>query len=471
MLERDAEELFDITAKGLTFFGEQFAMPFPQPRYDQVFAPEMGGAMENYGCVTWSDTFVYRNPPSYAEREMRALVLLHEMAHMWFGDMVTMRWWDDLWLNESFAEWACGWAAVSCTEFTDMWAGMLAGEKQDAYAADAAPTTHPIRQELGDVATAQASFDDITYPKGAAVLKQLVAFVGEDAFVAALRSYFRRHAWGNTTLDDLVEEVAATSGRDLTAWVEGWLETSGTDRLTVELEDGGLTLVATPPEGRGPLPHSLRIGAYADRGDTFTLVESLSVEVSGERTRIEPGVEADLWLVNDDDLTFAVVRPDPASLRLLLSRGGHLPTAVGRTLALTTAWRLLYDGELTAQQFVDCGVHVLRHETADSVIEPLVLRLVEVADRLGAALSAGGAAVPGGRSVRVSGRRPGPPGGCPAGSGEQRHHPGSSRPAHRGGDRRRPPLAPAHQARRAGPARRLRGRPSCWPRTPTRTPG
>ena len=170
MLERDAEELFDVTAKGLTFFGEQFAMPFPQPRYDQVFAPEMGGAMENYGCVTWSDAFIFRDPPSYAERERRALILLHEMAHMWFGDIVTMRWWDDLWLNESFAEWACGWAAVACTEFTDAWASMLALEKQDAYAADAGPTTHPIRQELPDVATAEASFDDITYPKGAAVL-------------------------------------------------------------------------------------------------------------------------------------------------------------------------------------------------------------------------------------------------------------------------------------------------------------
>ena len=129
MLERDAEELFDLTAKGLAFYGEQFAMPFPQPRYDQVFVPEFGGAMENYGCVTWSDSFIYRDPPSYAEREERALVLLHEMAHMWFGDMVTMRWWDDLWLNESFAEWACGWAAVSCTEFTDMWAGMLATDE------------------------------------------------------------------------------------------------------------------------------------------------------------------------------------------------------------------------------------------------------------------------------------------------------------------------------------------------------
>ena len=380
MLERDAEELFDITARGLTFFGEQFAMPFPQARYDQVFAPEMGGAMENYGCVTWSDSFVFRDPPSYAEREYRALVILHEMAHMWFGDIVTMRWWDDLWLNESFAEWACGYAAVGCTEFTDMWAGMLATEKQDAYAADAAPTTHPIRQELADVATAQASFDDITYPKGAAVLKQLVAYVGEEAFVAGLRSYFRTHAWGNTTLDDLVAEVAAASGRDLTAWVEGWLETSGTDRLTLEVEDDGLTLVATPPEGRGPLPHQLRIGAYADRGDELTLVETLSVEVTGERTPVTPGVHADLWLVNDDDLTFASVRPDPASLRLMLTRGGHLPTAVGRTLAMTTAWGLMYDGELDAQQFVDCGTHVLRHETAESVIEPLLSRLVEAAD-------------------------------------------------------------------------------------------
>jgi aminopeptidase N len=381
MLERDAEELFELTAKGLTFFGEQFAMPFPQARYDQVFAPEFGGAMENYGCVTWSDGYVFRDPPSYTEREVRALVLLHEMAHMWFGDIVTMRWWDDLWLNESFAEWACGWAAVGSSEFTDMWAGMLATEKQDAYAADAAPTTHPIRQELADVETAQASFDDITYPKGAAVLKQLVAYVGEDAFVAGLRSYFRTHAWGNTTLDDLITELATASGRDLTGWVEGWLETSGTDRLTLEVDGDGLTLAATPPVGRGPLPHRLLIGAYADRPDELALVASIPVEVGGERTVVEPGVEADLWLVNDDDQTFAVVRPDPGSLRLLLTRGGHLPTAVGRTLAVTTAWRLLYDGELTAQQFVDCAVHVGQHETADSVVEPLLNRLVEVADQ------------------------------------------------------------------------------------------
>jgi aminopeptidase N len=380
MLERDAEELFALTSMGLTFYGEQFAMPFPQPRYDQVFVPEFGGAMENYGCITWGDSFIYRDPPSYADRELRAMVLLHEMAHMWFGDMVTMRWWDDLWLNESFAEWACAWAAVSSTEFTHMWAAMLATDKQDAYAADSAPTTHPIRQRVVDVAAAAASFDNITYPKGAAVLKQLVAFVGEDTFLSGLRSYFRKHAWGNTTLGDLITEIAAASGRDLSGWVEGWLETSGTDRLTLERREGGLTLVATPPDGRSPLPHRVQIGAYAAGSEGLTLVETLSVEVSGERTDVDGGTDADLLLVNDEDLTFATVRTDPDSLELLLARGGELPTAVGRTLALTTAWGLLYDGELTAEQFVDGGVGVLAREMADSVIEPLLGRLVDAAD-------------------------------------------------------------------------------------------
>ncbi len=380
MLERDADELFDLTARGLAFYGERFALPFPQSRYDQVFAPEFGGAMENYGCVTWSDRFIYRDPPSYAEREERALVLLHEMAHMWFGDMVTMRWWDDLWLNEAFAEWACGWAGEACTEFTNARAGILATDWPWAYAADCAPTTHPIRQKIADVATAAATFDAITYPKGAAVLRQLVAFVGEDTFVTALRSYFRNHAWANTTLEDLIGEVSSASGRDLSGWVKGWLETSGTDRLTLERQDHGLALVATPPAGRAPLPHRLRIGTYTDSDEGFTLVEALSVEVTGTRTDIDGGAEADLILVNDEDLTFATVRPDPTSMALLLSRGGELPTAIGRTLALTTAWGLLYDGELTAQQFVDCGVGVLTRETADSVIEPSLGLLVDTAD-------------------------------------------------------------------------------------------
>jgi aminopeptidase N len=381
MLDRDAEELFDLTARGLAFYGEQFDLPFPQARYDQVFVPDMGGAMENYGCITWSDRFLYRNEPSYVEREFRAYVLLHEMAHMWFGDMVTMRWWDDLWLNESFADWAAVWSGERCTEFTAMRAGVLATEKLDAYAADAAPTTHPIRQAVPDVEAAQAAFDDITYPKGAATLRQLVAYVGEESFVAGLRTYFRTHLWATTTLDDLVATLADASGRDLSAWVAGWLETAGTDLLALDRGEGGLTLTATPPAGReAPLPHRMLVGGYAVTDGALAAVATLSVEVAGEHTWIATDADADLWLPNDDDLTFARVRPDDASLELLLTRGGELPTTLGRTLALTTAWRLLYDGELAVDRFVDCGVAVLSRETTESVVEPLLGRLVDAAD-------------------------------------------------------------------------------------------
>ncbi|MET0693682.1 MAG: aminopeptidase N, partial [Propionibacteriaceae bacterium] len=380
MLDRDAEELFDLTATGLKFYGEQFQLPFPQTRYDQIFVPEYGGAMENYGCVTWSDAFVYRDEPSYAERELRAVVLLHEMAHMWFGDMVTMRWWDDLWLNESFADWACAWCATAVTEFGDVWAGNLASDKLRAYAADAAPTTHPIRQPIPDTEAASASFDAITYPKGAAVLKQLVAYVGEDNFVAALAAYFRRYAWQNTTLQDLIHELELTSGLDLSAWVTGWLESSGTDRLTLRRDGRALALTATSPSHRPPLPHQLEVGVYSGGGDTLVRQQTIGVRVGGEVTELPEVDEDALLVVNDNDLTFASVRPDDASLQLLLEHGGRLPTALARTLAVTTSHDLLFNGELSADAFVTCVLNVLPNETADSVIEPLLSLAVNVAD-------------------------------------------------------------------------------------------
>ena len=186
-LERDAEELFDLTDRGLAFFGERFGQPFAQERYDQVFVPNMGGAMENWGSVTWTDSVLYRSTPTYGQRAARAQILLHEMAHMWFGDLVTMRWWDDLWLNEAFASWASNWAGVHCTEFTDEWATFLAAGKMLGYRQDMSPATHPIRGEVPNVAQAMANFDAITYTKGASVLKQLMAYVGEETFVAGLR--------------------------------------------------------------------------------------------------------------------------------------------------------------------------------------------------------------------------------------------------------------------------------------------
>ena len=220
-------------------------MPFPQVKYDQVFLPEFGGAMENYGCVAWSDAFLSRVTPTPAELDELARVLLHEMAHMWFGNIVTMRWWDDLWLNEAFAEFACNWAMVRATSYTDAWAAHLASGKLVAYLADQGPTSHPIRQPIEDVAQAAASFDAITYPKGASILAQLMHYIGESTFETGMAAYFARHAWGNTTLQDLVDELAAASGRDLDAWRTSWLETAGTDLFRLERGDGPSS--STPP--------------------------------------------------------------------------------------------------------------------------------------------------------------------------------------------------------------------------------
>jgi aminopeptidase N len=375
-LDRDVEELFDLTAKGLAFFGEQFAMPFPQRRYDQVFVPDMGGAMENYGCVVWGDTMVFRTPPTDADREARAAILLHEMAHMWFGDIVTMRWWDDLWLNEAFAEWACHWAAAAATEFTDIWATFLAGWKLGGYASDRAPSRHPIRQDASDVATAAARFDNITYAKGASVLKQLVAYVGEETFVAALRTYFGKHAWGNATLDDLMGEIATASGRDMSSWTREWLETSGADVLSLD----GTVLRAAGPDGGSPKPHRLDIGVYRADGDRHVLERTIPVELAGASVELSGVDDAALLLVNDDDLTFADVRPVGAALERLLAAAPGLPTAVGRTVAVTTAWQRVVTGELAAAPFVDCTCRVLAVESVDTVVEPLLRLASRAAD-------------------------------------------------------------------------------------------
>jgi aminopeptidase N len=375
-LDRDIDELFDLTARGLAFFGERFGMPFPQRRYDQVFVPDMGGAMENYGCVVWGDTFVFRTPPTDADREARAAVLLHEMAHMWFGDIVTMRWWDDLWLNEAFAEWACHWASAAATEFTDIWATFLAGWKLGGYSSDRAPSRHPIRQAAPDVATAAAGFDNITYAKGASVLKQLVAYVGEDVFIEALRIYFAKHAWSNATLDDLMSEIGAASGRDMSAWTRAWLETSGADVLSLE----GSVLAATGPEGGAPRPHRLDVGVYRVAGDGLALERTIPVELSGASAKLPAVGDDALLLVNDNDLTFADVRPSAADLERLLVAAPGLPTAVARTVAVTTAWHRLVTGELAAARFVDCAARVLEVEPVDTIVEPLLRLAVQAAD-------------------------------------------------------------------------------------------
>jgi aminopeptidase N len=375
-LERDAEELFDLTDRGLAFFGERFGQPFAQERFDQVFVPNMGGAMENWGSVTWTDSVLYRSTPTYGQRAVRAQILLHEMAHMWFGDLVTMRWWDDLWLNEAFASWASNWAGVNATEFTDEWATFLAGDKMSGYRQDMSPATHPIRGDVPNVAQAMANFDAITYTKGASVLKQLMAYVGEDAFVEGLRAYFREHAWGNTVLDDLMSAIGAASGRDLSGWTVAWLDRAGTD--TLRLDNGELS--AESPDDDDPRPHRLDVGSYAVSESGLSPVGTTSVETNGTVTAVDLP-EADLHLLNAGDQTFAAVRPDPDSVKVLLERAADLPTAVDRALAVVTGFQMLSDGELAADDLFDCVLDVLRHEKSPAVVEPLLNTALEIAQR------------------------------------------------------------------------------------------
>jgi aminopeptidase N len=290
-----------------------------------------------------------------------------------------MRWWDDLWLNEAFASWASTWAGVNATPYTDGWATFLAGQKLIGYRVDMSPATHPIRGDVPDVAQAMANFDAITYIKGQSVLRQLVAHVGEDAFVEGLRAYFRDHAWGNTGLADLMSAVGEAAGRDLSGWTEAWFDRAGTDTLVLS----GADLLATGPDGTEPRPHHLEIGAYR-RGDDggLTRAGTVVVETSGPRTPVESLPErADLHLVNDGDLTFAAVRTDEQSLRTLLASAAQLPDPLSRALAVTTAWDMLLKGELSTDELLGCVLDVLGSERSPGVVEPFLALSLRAAEQ------------------------------------------------------------------------------------------
>jgi aminopeptidase N len=380
-LDAQADELFGLTSAGLRFFGEQFAMPFPQERYTQVFCPDFQGAMENWGCVTWMDSFIFRNPPTATERELRAVVLLHELAHMWFGDIVTMRWWDDLWLNESFADWAAVWAASEVTEFTAAWASFTSMRKEPGYTADRSPATHPVRQPVPSVEAAKAAFDMVTYAKGASVLRQLTAYAGQDRFVAGLRTYFAAHAFGNATLADLLSAVGEASGRDLSAWSREWLLTAGTDtaslRTTLEAEAyaGVEVQLEAAPERPARRPHRLGVGVYDEHDGVPVLRERIELDAEGDSTPV-PGLAgaptAALLLLNDGDLTFTRVRPDEAGRAALQQYGASLPDPVSRAVVRLTLWHLVDDGVLPATDVVRYIVRALPLETQASVREGLL---------------------------------------------------------------------------------------------------
>jgi len=384
----DAERLFTETKQGFDFFHGAFGVRYPFGKYDQCFVPEFNaGAMENAGCVTFLEDFVFRSRVTRYLYERRAETVLHEMAHMWFGDLVTMRWWDDLWLNESFATWASVLAQANATEYVHAWTTFANVEKSWAYRQDQLPSTHPIACEIRDLQDVEVNFDGITYAKGASVLKQLVAYVGLDNFLAGLKLYFDKHAWGNATLADLLGALEQASGRDLRSWAAQWLQTTGLNQLRPKftVDAGGrfssfAILQAGARPGAGELrDHRLAVGVYDDDPVTGKLVRTHRVEldVSGASTDVPDLVgvpRGKLVLVNDDDLTYCMMRLDTESLTSLIDRIGDFADPLPRTLCWSAAWEMTREAELKARDFAALVAGGVATETEVGVVQRLLMQ-------------------------------------------------------------------------------------------------
>lgn len=385
----DADQLFTVTKQGFDFFEKEFGLAYPFDKYDQLAVAEFNaGAMENAGAVTFAeDYFVFRSKVTDRSYNWRANVILHEMAHMWFGDLVTMSWWDDLWLNESFAEWASYVALANATRFKNSWVVFNAERKNWAYRQDQLSSTHPVVADMFDLEAVKANFDGITYAKGASALRQLVAYVGEENFVAGLRSYFAKYAWGNTTLHDLLAELEATSGRELQPWVASWLQTAGVNTLRPNLKISNnqyesVTIVQTPPAipvGSTELrPHRMSVALYDLKDGMLSRRTGVELDIAGASTEIpafagEP--VADLLLINDGDLSYAKLRFDERSIATLRSNFDNISDPLARALCAAAAWDMLRDGELSASDFVPLTLSGMRKETDVAVLQMALLQL------------------------------------------------------------------------------------------------
>ncbi|MFG2470804.1 aminopeptidase N [Streptomyces canus] len=379
----DSDDVFLVTKQGLDFFHDHFDYPYPFGKYDQAFVPEYNlGAMENPGLVTFREEFIFRGKVTRASYEGRANVILHEMAHMWFGDLVTMVWWDDLWLKESFADFMGTFANVGATRFKDAWITFANRRKAWAYRADQLPSTHPITADIRDLQDAKLNFDGITYAKGASVLKQLVAYVGQDAFLEGARRYFKRHAYGNTRLGDLLSVLEETSGRDMGVWARSWLQTAGVNSLTPQVllsAEGRVDEVAVVQEAAEShpelRPHRVAVGLYRrSGGGALERYARAEVDVDGPRTVVAElaGAEApELVLVNDDDLTYCKTRFDAGSLETLKSGLGDLTDPLARALCWSALWNMTRDALLPAREFIDIVLRFAGRESDIGVLQML----------------------------------------------------------------------------------------------------
>jgi len=377
----DIEELLEVTKQGFEFFEKTFQRPYPFGKYDQLYVPEYNmGAMENAGAVTFRDEYLPRSRQVYSFYEQRANTILHEMAHMWFGNLVTMRWWDDLWLNESFAEWASHYAMEKATKYSSVWTGFTNARKNWAYRQDQLPSTHPIAADNYDLEAVEVNFDGITYAKGASTLKQLVAWVGEDEFIAGLRQYFTDHAWGNTEFTDLTRALEASSGRDLDSWAEEWLKTSGVNTLAPEFDVAGGTYSnftvaqSAHPDYPTLRRHRIGIGLYDFDGDRLSLRERIDVDVAGGRTPIPAldGVtQPDLLLLNDGDLTYAKIRLDERSLATAIEHIDAIDDSLARALVWGAAWDMTRDAQLSPQGFTELVLRGIGSESDSTAVARL----------------------------------------------------------------------------------------------------
>ncbi|MGH2773405.1 MAG: aminopeptidase N, partial [Actinomycetota bacterium] len=378
----DSEELFEITKQSFDFFEKLFDYPYVFGKYDQLFVPEFNaGAMENAGCVTFNEAFVFRSRVTQAVRERRASVITHEMSHMWFGDLVTMRWWDDLWLNESFASYQQTLALAEATRFTDAWTRFAQGTKAFAYMQDQLPTTHPITADIPDTEATHSNFDGITYSKGASVLKQLVAWVGRDAFDEGLRRYFKRYEYGNTELSDFLSCLEETSGRDLAQWSKQWLETAGVNTFSAsfEEEDGAFTSFDLIQDAHPDWPtlrsHRIAIGLYEDRDGKLAAADRIEMDASGKRTEVKDLIGKkmpDLIVINDADLTYAKVRLDDRSLATLVNRLKDIDDSLARALCWAATWEMVRDAEMAARDYLKMVTNNIGTETDIGVVQTLL---------------------------------------------------------------------------------------------------
>ena len=380
----DPDRLFTETKQGFGFYQHAFGVRYPFGKYDQLFVPQFNaGAMENAGAVTFTDTYVFRSRVTRANYERRAETVLHELAHMWFGDLVTMRWWDDLWLNESFATWASIFCQAEATEYTQAWTTFANGKKSRAYRQDQLPSTHPVVARIPDLQAVEVSFDGITYEKGASVLKQLVAHVGREPFLEGLNAYLTAHARSNATFDDLVDALEVASGQDLSDWGEQWLKTTGLNELRPAFEldtEGRFTrfevVQGGARPGKGELRrHRVAVGVYDDQDGRIVRTCRVEVEVTGERTPVPDLVgvaRGRLVLVNDDDLTYCALRLDPDSLTTLVDRIDDVAELLPRSLCWSVVWEMTREAEFRARDFTALVTGKSAAETNTGVVQRLL---------------------------------------------------------------------------------------------------